>query len=196
MEFKIINRERVFDGFYKMDRFRVQHELFKGGTSPEIVREVMIRPDAVCVLLFDPRRNQLVFIEQFRIAGSFHGDPWLFELVAGLIDTQETPEQVARREAIEEAGLELGRIEKICEYLPSPGGSNEKVFLYIAEVDSSAAGGVHGLEEEGEDIKVHVLTVEDALAALTSGKINNAAGIMALQWLQLHRTRLQQLWSE
>ncbi|WP_428241822.1 NUDIX domain-containing protein [Gynuella sp.] len=195
MEFKIINRERVFDGFYKLDRFRVQHELFNGGMGAEIVREVMVRPDAVCVLLFDPTLDQLVFVEQFRVAASFHGNPWLLELVAGLIDKDETPEQVGRREAMEEAGLSLGRMEKICDYLPSPGGSNEKVFLYAAEVDSANAGGIYGLEEEGEDIKVHVLTTAEAFSALENGKINNAAGIMALQWLQLHKTRLQSLWS-
>ncbi len=195
MKYQIVSRDRVFNGFYKMDKFVFTHDLFTGGTSPEITRELMIRPDAVCVLLFDPVLDQVVLVEQFRIGGLSQDNPWLLELVAGLIDKDESPEEVGRREAVEEAGIELGRMKQISKYLPSPGGSNEEVYLFIAEVDSSNAGGVFGLEHEGEDIRVAVMSVDDAWHQVQKGRMNNAAGIMAMQWLQLNYDQIKQEWS-
>lgn len=195
MEYKIVSQKRVFDGFYKMDELVFQHDLFAGGRSGDIKRELMVRPDAVCVLLFDPKLRRVVLVEQFRIAGITQPSPWLLEMVAGLIDTDESPEQVGRREAVEEAGLELGRMKQIAKYLPSPGGSNEQVYLFVAEVDSSHAGGVYGLDHEGEDIRVNVMSVADAWKQVLSGKMNNAAGIIAMQWLQMNIEDLVKEWS-
>ena len=134
-------------------------------------------------------------IEQFRVGALDKSqNPWLLELVAGLIDKDEEPEQVARREAIEEAGLTLGALWPISAYYPSPGGSDERVHLYVGRCDSRLAAGIHGLEEEGEDIRVHVWSFEEALQAVRDGRIDNAASIIALQWLALNRAEVRGLW--
>jgi ADP-ribose pyrophosphatase len=120
--------------------------------------------------------------------------PWVLELVAGLIDTDEPPEQVAARESEEEAGVMVEQLEPICEYFSSPGGSNEYFYLFAGKADLSAAGGVYGLATEGEDIRVHVLPVEQLWHKLQRGEINNAHTLIAAQWLQLHHARLKASW--
>ncbi len=191
----VVRRENCFSGFYQLDRLHLRHRQFSGEMGPQISRELFVRHDAVCVLPYDPRRDEVVMIEQFRVGAlGKRANPWLLELVAGLIDTDEAPEQIARREAVEEAGLNLGALWPITNYFPSPGGSNERVHLYIGRCDSSVAGGVHGLAEEGEDIRVHVLSFGAALQALKDGCIDNAASIIALQWLALNRDEVRSLW--
>ncbi|MCY1176984.1 ADP-ribose pyrophosphatase [compost metagenome] len=196
LKVEIVEREACFRGFYALDRVHLRHELFAGGMGPVISRELFVRHDAVCVLPYDPLRDAVVLIEQFRVGAldkSAH--PWLLELVAGLIDKDEEPEDVARREAVEEADLQLTSLWPITTYYPSPGGSNERVHLYLGRCDSSNAGGVHGLAEEGEDIRVHVLPLEDALALMGEGRLDNAATMLALQWLALNRTEVRGLWT-
>ena len=192
---EVIEREPCFKGFYKLDRLRLRHRLFAGGMGPEIRRELFVRHDAVCVLPYDPQRDCVVLIEQFRVGALDKShNPWLLELVAGLIDKDEEPEQVARREAVEEAGLTLGALWPVTVYYPSPGGSDERVHLYVGRCDSRLAAGIHGLEEEGEDIRVHVWTLEQALQAVRDGRIDNAASIIALQWLALNRAEVRGVW--
>lgn len=193
---EVVEREECFRGFYKLDRLHLRHRLFAGGMGKLINRELFVRHDAVCVLPYDPQRDEVVLIEQFRV-GAFDksANPWLLELVAGLIDKDEQPEEVARREAVEEAGLTLGALWPVSVYYPSPGGSDERVHLFVGRCDSVGAGGIHGLEEEGEDIRVHVLPFEDALARVRDGRIDNAASIMALQWLALNRDEVRGLWT-
>lgn len=194
---KALSKDRVFDGFFKIDRYRLSHRLFKGGWSEELQRELFVREDATCVLPYDPVTDQVVLLEQFRIGAlDHHQSPWLLELVAGINDEGETPETVARREGLEEAGIELGELKPICQYLVSPGGTNEKIHLYCGQVDASTAHGVHGLEHEGEDIKVHVVQAREAFEYVASGKINNAASIIALQWLQLNHDILREYWTK
>ena len=195
LKVEIVEREACFRGFYALDRLHLRHEQFRGGMGPLISRELFVRHDAVCVLPYDPQLDRVVLIEQFRVGAldkSAH--PWLLELVAGLIDKAESPEQVARREAEEEAGLTLGELWPVTAYYPSPGGSDERVHLFVGRCDSRGAGGIHGLAEEGEDIRVLVLGVDEALAALAEGRIDNAASIIALQWLALNRERVRQAW--
>ncbi|WP_313037777.1 ADP-ribose diphosphatase [Stutzerimonas nitrititolerans] len=193
---QILQREQCFSGFYRLERLQLRHRLFSGEMGAQIERELFVRHDAVCVLPYDPRRDEVVLIEQFRTGALDKADnPWLIELVAGLIDKDEQPEEVARREAMEEAGLELGALWPVCRYFPSPGGSNEQVYLYVGRCDSEGAEGIFGLPEEGEDIKVHVWSVERALAAVRDGKIDNAASIIALQWLALNRDEVRGAWS-
>lgn len=193
---QIIEREACFRGFYSLDRLRLRHLQFSGEMGPTLSRELFIRHDAVCVLPYDPQRDEVVLIEQFRVgAMGKSASPWLLELVAGLIDTDEQPEEVALREAMEEANLTLSSLWPISEYFPSPGGSDERVYLYLGRCSSQGAGGVHGLAEEGEDIRVHVMPLEDALDAVRDGRINNAASIIALQWLALNRAEVRGLWS-
>ncbi len=192
----IIERESCFKGFYKLDRLSFRHRLFDGGMSRTISRELFVRHDAVCVLPYDAARDEVVLIEQFRIgAYGKSASPWLVEVVAGLIDKDEQPEEVAHREAMEEAGLTLGELLPVSRYFPSPGGSDEFVHLYVGRCDSSAASGIHGLEEEGEDIRVQVWSLDEALAGIADGRINNAAAIIALQWLALSRARVRERWA-
>ncbi|NYH08448.1 NUDIX domain-containing protein [Pseudomonas moraviensis] len=192
----IVRREQCFKGFYKLDRVHLRHELFAGGMSREIHREVFVRHDAVGLLPYDPRRDEVVLIEQFRIGAMGKADnPWLVELVAGLIDKDEQPEEVAHREAQEEAGLDIKALWPMTKYFPSPGGSNEFVHLYLGRCSTEGAGGLHGLEEEAEDIRVTVWAFEDAMQAVRDGRIANAASIIALQWLALNRAEVRGLWS-
>lgn len=193
---EIIQRDRCFSGFYNLDRFRLRHRLFRGGMGALIERELFVRHDAVCVLPYDPHRDEVVLVEQFRMGAMARGDnPWLVETVAGLIDTDEQPEEVAHREALEEAGLELTELWPVTAYYPSPGGSTERIHLYIGRCHSEGAGGVFGLEEEGEDIRATVWPLETALAALNDGRIDNAATIIALQWLALNRDTVRSTWT-
>lgn len=188
----VLSREPAFKGFYQLDVLTLRHRLFKGGWGPVLRRELFVRHDAVCVLPYDPWADTVVLLEQMRIGALDKSDrPWMIELVAGLIDKDELPEQVAHREADEEAGLTLLQLEPILRYFPSPGGSNEQVYLYCALVDSRGVGGLHGLEAEGEDIRVSLWSRTDALAALERGVIDNAASIIALQWLAVHAQRLR-----
>ncbi|TGG92927.1 NUDIX domain-containing protein [Natronospirillum operosum] len=189
----ITHTETLYQGFYTMEALTVRHAAYRGGTV-EIRRELMVRPNAVVVLLYDPRLDEVVLIEQYRVGAHSGPTPWLIECVAGLIEPGESTDGVARREAEEEAGLSVGRLHFICEYFPSPGGSTEKITLYAGEVDASSAGGVHGLDADGEDILVHRVTVKQALAWLSAGHVNNAASIIGLQWLALHHDELRSRW--
>lgn len=194
-DIEILERESCFKGFYKLDRLSLRHRQFSGEMGPVLSRELFVRHNAVCVLPYDPQRDRVVLIEQFRVGAMHKSDnPWLLELVAGLIDTDEEPEEVAHREAQEEAGLQLQTLWPITRYFPSPGGSDELVSLYLGRCDSDGVGGVHGLPEEGEDIRVHVCMLEEALQAVRDGRINNAASIIALQWLALNRDEVRARW--
>lgn len=188
-----MRRESGFRGFYQLDVLTLRHRLFAGGWGPELQRELFVRPDAVCVLPYDPWQDAVVLVEQMRVGALDKRDsPWMLELVAGLFDAGEAPEEVAHREAQEEAGLGLLELMPIIRYFPSPGGSNEHVHLFCATVDSRGVGGVHGLPEEGEDIRVKVISRQAALQAMQQGQVDNAASIIALQWLQLHGQSLRE----
>lgn len=191
----IEQRERCFQGFYRLDRVHLKHRLFAGTMGPSISRELFVRPDAVCVLPYDPHTDSVVLVEQFRIGAMDKSpEPWLLEIVAGLIDTDEQPEDVARREAREEADLELHELIPVMTYYPSPGGSDERVYLYVGRCSTQGVGGVFGVAEEGEDIRVHAWPLDDALQALRDGRIDNAASIIALQWLALNKQKVQADW--
>jgi ADP-ribose pyrophosphatase len=196
---QVLERETVYKGFYRMERLQLRHRKFAGDWTPALRRELMVRRDAAGVLLYDPQLDAVALIEQFRVgamdsAASDGGSPWLFELVAGLIDTDETPAQVARREALEEAGCEVLALEPVFELFSSPGGSNEFMHIFCGRSDLGNAGGLHGLPEEHEDIRVHVVAFAAAVALMQRGGLRNAHTIIALQWLQLNRERLRATW--
>ena len=194
--FEIARRENCFQGFYKLDKLYLRHEQFAGGMGTEISRELFVRHDAVCVLPYDAKRAEVVLIEPFRVGAlEKTANPWLLDLVAGLIDKAEEPEEVAHREAEEEAGIVFSALWPITKYFPSPGGSDEFVHLFLGRCESEGAGGLHGLESEGEDIRVTVWSFDDALQAVRDGRIINASTIIALQWLALNRTEVRGLWS-
>lgn len=190
--------ENCFQGFFKMDRYHLKHKLFSGGETAMMTREIFERGDAVVMMPYDPVNDLVVMQEQFR-PGAIRtlDNPWLLEFVAGMFGENESPVDVAIREAKEEANLTIKAqdIHFIQHYLSSPGGMSEAIHLYYGLVDASNAGGIHGLDEEQEDIKVHVLPRTEALKLLTEGKINNASTIIALQWLALNYQKLQANWS-
>ena len=195
----IIHQQKTcYQGFFKMDEYQISHKLFHGGESKILSREVFERGHAVVVIPYDAKNDRVVLIEQFRPGAMGYGDtPWLLEFVAGMFGQNESPVEVAIREAKEEADLTLNesQIDKVLEYFPSPGGTSEVIQLYVANIDSENVGGVHGLESEGEDILLHVMTREQAFLLLENGKITNSATIIGLQWLQSNFYQLQQKWS-
>jgi ADP-ribose pyrophosphatase len=200
---KIIEKTTPFQGYFRVDRYTLSHALFEGGWSGEMTREVFERGHAVTVVLYDAEMEKLVLIEQFR-AGAFaalsspwfdgNSSPWLIETIAGIIDDDETPDQVARREAMEEAGCEIRDLIPVCHYLASPGGSSESMFVYFGRVDASKAGGIHGLTGEHENIRVLVTPVETVFQWLDAGKIINAMTIIALQCFRARHPELRERW--
>ncbi|HHY2937719.1 ADP-ribose diphosphatase [Enterobacter roggenkampii] len=194
---EIIARETLYSGFFSMDLYRFRHRLFNGEMSGEIRREIFERGHAAVLLPFDPVRDEVVLVEQIRIAAyDVSESPWLLEMVAGMIEEGETVEDVARREALEEAGLVVGRTKSVLSYLASPGGTSERLSIMVGEVDATTAEGIHGLADENEDIRVHVVSREQAYQWVEEGKIDNAASVIALQWLQLHYQTLRNEWKK
>lgn len=192
---ELIEKKQLYKGFFSLVLYRFRHRLFKGGMSDIVTREVFERGHAAVLLPYDVERDQIVLIEQIRIAAQETRDtPWLLELVAGMIEPGETIEQVCRREAQEEAGLSVGRCQQIISYLASPGGTTERLTIYVGEVDASAASGIHGLEQENEDIRVHVVDRQQVFRWVEQGVIDNAASIIAIQWLQLHIDEIRKAW--
>ena len=194
---EIIARETLYRGFFSLDLYRFRHRLFNGEMSQEVRREIFERGHAAVLLPFDPERDEVVLIEQGRIAAYDTSDtPWLLELVAGMIEEGETVEEVARREAMEEAGIMVKRTKPVLSYLASPGGTSERSSIMVGEVDATTAKGIHGLADENEDIRVHVVSREQAYQWVVEGKIDNAASVIALQWLQLHYKELIHEWKK
>ncbi|MEY7683979.1 ADP-ribose diphosphatase [Enterobacter cloacae] len=194
---EIIARETLYSGFFSMELYRFRHRLFNGEMSGEIRREIFERGHAAVLLPFDPVRDEVVLVEQIRIAAyDVSESPWLLEMVAGMIEEGESVEDVARREALEEAGLIVGRTKPVLSYLASPGGTSERLSIMVGEVDATTADGIHGLTDENEDIRVHVVSREQAYQWVEEGKIDNAASVIALQWLQLHYQTLRNEWKK
>lgn len=182
---KILQQQVVYQGHFQIKQLKVQFRLYNGEWSQPRLREVFERGEAVGILLFDAHNDQLVLIEQFRVGiANKAKSPWLIEIVAGVIDTDESVEQAARRETQEESGLEITNLFPIYQYWVSPGGSSERIYLFCGQVNAKLAQGIHGVPEEGEDIRLHVLNVKTAYSLLNQGKINNGSTIIALQWLQ------------
>jgi ADP-ribose pyrophosphatase len=192
----VIERETLYQGHLKVHRYRFRHKLFAGGWSGELTREVMERAHAVAVLPYDPKHDTVVLIEQFR-PGIFVGghDPWSIECVAGLIEEDESLEEVARRETNEEAGLEILDFRNIQLMYASPGVFSEHVSIFVARVDATNAGGIHGLDHENEDIRVFSCPFGEALGMLDNGRIVVSHTVVALQWLALHRDEMRECWA-
>ncbi|AVM73115.1 NUDIX domain-containing protein [Magnetospirillum gryphiswaldense] len=192
---EVIAKDTMFKGYFQIDRYRLRHRRFDGGWTQEIVREIFERGHASVVLLYDPERDRVAMIEQFRpgaLAAGWY--PWLVECVAGIIEDGETPESVARRESAEEAGAEPTDMIEVGKYLVTAGGSSESCALFCARVDSSRIDGLHGLEHEGEDIRVFTLPTDDAYAMTKDGRICNSMAVLAVQWLMLERDHIRARW--
>lgn len=201
-QIEIESIDTEFDVFFKMRRLRFRHSLYRGGWSPQIEREVFCRGEAVVVLLYDSVRQHVVLVEQCRPGAVLHhyGDcssdfdtrtnhlkcadqAWLLEPVAGMIDAGETAHQAGVREVEEEAGITVDELEYICELYPSPGGCDELLHLYAADIDSSQLSEYAGLVNHVEDIKVVILSYAEAKQALRDARFKVATTFIALQWL-------------
>jgi ADP-ribose pyrophosphatase len=192
-KFTIIEEKTHYQGFFSLKSFTLKHTLYKGGWSQTITRELFHRGNCVAVLLYDPIRDEVVIIEQFRVGALQMSDQaWLLEIVAGAIEPGETAEQVAYRESVEEAGCEIQQLIKINDFFTSPGGTSELLSLFYGKVDTTNIGGIHGLEHEHEDILVTTMKFEKVYQLLLDGKILSAIPIIAIQWLYINRDSLRQ----
>lgn len=196
-QFRIIDQATPFNGFFSVKKYTIEHTLYNGGWSTPISREVFHRGNCVAVILYDPQRDEVVIIEQFRagaVLTSNQADAWLLEIVAGAMEDGETAEDVARREAVEEAGCDIQEMIKINEFFTSPGGTSETLTLFCGRIDASNVGGVHGLDHEDEDIAVTSMKFDDVYALMEQGRIISAIPIIAIQWLYIHREELKNKW--
>lgn len=198
---ELLSEQQAYKGFFQIRSLTFRHRLYRGGWSETVSRELFLRHDAVGVLLYDPRLDAVALVEQVRVgplgnerAKADQRSPWLLELVAGLIDKDEAPDEVGRREAVEEAGAEVQALEPIAEYYSSPGGSNEYFYLFAGRADLTGVEGIYGLDEEHEDIRAVVIPVQQLWQMLDRGELSNAHTLIAVQWLRLHHQRLQQSW--
>ncbi|MGZ4954623.1 MAG: NUDIX domain-containing protein [Methylobacter sp.] len=194
-KYEILTKEVVYQGFFRVEKYRLKHTMFGGGWSPEITRELFMRGSCVAVLLYDPNADKVVLIEQFRVGAILNPDKaWLVEIVAGAIEEGEVAEQVAYRESLEEAGCEIQQLMVINEFYTTPGGSSEWITLFCGKVDSTQVGGIHGLDHEDEDILVRAVDFEEVYLMLENGEIESAIPIIAIQWLALNRQKLKLKW--
>jgi len=193
-EFKVVTQEAIYQGFFSLNRYQVQHSLFAGGWSEVLTRELFQRGNCVAVLLYDPDADKVVIIEQFRMGpmgqDNVREKAWLLEIVAGAIEEGETAEAVAYRESEEEAGCVVQEMRLINEFYTSPGGTSEKISLFYGRIDATAVGGIHGLDHEHEDILVSTVSFSEAYAMIEDGRIESALPIIAIQWLALNKHKL------
>jgi ADP-ribose pyrophosphatase len=191
----VVARTVSYQGHFRVETYRLRHRRFNETWTEVMAREVFVRPPAAAVIPYDPARDAVVLIEQFRTGAYVAGvEPWLIEVVAGIIEPGEQPEEVARREAVEEAGCDILALEPIGRILPSPGADSELLHLYCGRIDSAGVGGLHGLDHEHEDIRATVLPFKDAFVQVTQTAVTNANALIALQWLALNRDRLRRQW--
>jgi ADP-ribose pyrophosphatase len=195
---EILERETPFQGFFRVDALTLRHKQYEGGWGKPIRRELFVRPRAAAVLPYDPVRGEILLVEQFRVGAlEWRDSPWCLELIAGLADKEgESPQDLIRREAVEEGGLTLGAMETVAHYMPSPGGTDERLHVFVGQADLAGAGGIFGCPEEGEDIRALTVPVTQIPALLESGRVDNAASLIALQWLLLHRAELDARWGK
>ncbi|SPY33614.1 ADP-ribose diphosphatase [Pasteurella canis] len=196
-DIEILKEETLYKGFFELKRVQFKHKLFAGGDSGVVTRELLVKGAASAVIAYDPQQDSVILVEQVRI-GAYQPNssqsPWLLELIAGMVEKGEQPEEVALRESKEEAGVEISNLQHCLSVWDSPGGVVERIHLFVGEVDSSQARGIHGLAEENEDIRVHVVSREKAYQWVNEGKIDNSIAVLGLQWLQLNYQRLQHQW--
>lgn len=196
---RIIRKQTGYRGYFQLDRYTLRHRLYRGGMSAAMTREVFERGNTVGILLYDPPRDALVLVEQFRLPAYLAGFPaWQTEIVAGVIDDRrESPRAVAIREAHEEAGVVLTGAPFLAQkFMTSPGGSTETFNLFCARVDSRGVGGIHGLPHEHEDIRVTVKSFHATMKLALAGRIQNGPTLLALYWLAANRARLRRRWPQ
>ncbi|EEX51174.1 ADP-ribose pyrophosphatase [Pasteurella multocida] len=193
-DIEILHEETLYKGFFELKRIQFKHKLFAGGESGIVTRELLVKGAASAVIAYDPVKDAVILVEQVRIGAyqpQSRQSPWLLELIAGMVEEGEKPEEVALRESEEEAGVKVTNLQHCLSVWDSPGGVIERIHLFVGKVDSTQAKGIHGLEEENEDIRVHVVSRETAYQWVNEGKIDNGIAVLGLQWLQLNYQSLQ-----
>ena len=181
----IDKRALLLDDYFKVEAVQVSYEKFDGTMGAPVRRLDLVRGDAVAAVLFNKARQCVILVNQFRYATLSLGGGWMTEVVAGVVDEGELPEDAIRREILEEAGYEIEKLERISCFYPTPGITSERIILFYAETRGDgpvAKGG--GLAEEGEDIKVLELPLDEAFRQLDSGEIADAKTIIGLMWLK------------
>jgi ADP-ribose pyrophosphatase len=194
---QVETRTTPYRGYMRLDIYKFRHRVFDRGWSDDISREVVERGHVVAVMPYDPARDEVVLLEQFRI-GAYTSpgmSPWQIECVAGIVEPHQTALDAAAREMEEETGATVGDLEPIHTYLTSPGFTSESICMYCGRVDTDGIGGIYGLAHEGEYIRVFTASSEEAFGLLDSGRIENGMTIIALHWLRHHRARLREKWS-
>ncbi|MFW2094658.1 MULTISPECIES: NUDIX domain-containing protein [unclassified Acinetobacter] len=185
---EIQSREYAFKGFVQVEKVSLRHRLFNQTEyTTTIQRELIRRKEAAGVLIYNDQQQKFALIEQFRV-GAIDDDvsPWQLEIIAGVLDGDESPESCIRRESVEESGCELNQIRHLFSFYPSAGACDEIFHLYVAQAALPAEGGVFGMPDESENIKLHIIDYSDLCILLQSNRLKNAPVIMALQWLQQH----------
>lgn len=192
---ELLAKRPLYEGFFKVIEYQLRFRLFGGSWSAPVTREIFERGHAVAVLPYDPVRDEVVLIEQFRPGAYAAGaEPWLIEIPAGMIAKGETAEAVAMRETAEETGLRINQLKHICGYYVSPGGTSEYVDLFCAQVDAAQALPFGGLDSETEDIKVTPVPVATAMDLLDQNRINNSVALAALLWFRFHHQAIRTAW--
>lgn len=196
-DIEILKNETIYQGFFKLNKVQFKHKLFAGGWSGTVTRELLVKGAASAMVAYDPVLDNVVLVEQVRIGAydpTSTQSPWLLELIAGMVEEGETLESVALRESEEEAGAKISHMQHCLSVWDSPGGVLERIHVFVGKVDSTTVGGLHGLVEENEDIRVHVVSRETAYQWLCEGKIDNGIAVIGLQWLELNYRKLKEQW--
>ena len=196
MDWTPLSQSVLYKGFFELLGIELKHDLYAGGESPLLHRELLVRNDVSAVLPYDPVRDELVLIEQFRVGARDrdHG-PWTTEIIAGYQEHGESPQDVARRECLEEAGCKVTELRPMMNYYASPGISTERIFMYLGRTSTDGVEGIHGLAHEGEDIRVEVVSPATAYEWLDNGRIDTALSVIAVQWFQVHYEEIRQHWA-
>ncbi len=208
MDYKVelLNKSEEFKGYFEINKYRFSYRQFSGNMGAAVEREIFERGHAVAVLPYDPIKDKVILIEQFR-PGAFIGmqdhnwkhkeaNSWMYEVVAGIIDDGEEIEDVAIRETKEEANLDIIRMQYIQPFFVSPGAVSEYIHLFIAQIDSDKAGGVFGLDYEAEDIKTHIFSSDKVWDMLDRGELTNGTALIMLQWLRIHHEEIKKQWQK
>lgn len=194
---ELARNETLHQGFFRMVCLHLRHRLFAGGWSPALSREVVLHGTVAAIVPYDPVRDEIVLIEQFRPGKYAAGDPdpWCISIAAGMVEPGESTAEMARRETQEETGCAVGRLEQALTFYSSPGGSSQHVTLYCGEISAEGVGGLHGVEDEGEDIRAFAVSAADAFAMVARDEVDNAISLVGLQWLETHRDGLRKRWT-
>lgn len=192
MKVNIKSRIRAFNGFFKIDKYVIERQKFDGTMSGDVHLEIFERGTSVAVLPYDPISDKVLLVRSFLIGSHLNGlESYPVQVIAGGVKEGETGQDVASREAEEEAGCSISYIVPAQHFLPSPGGTSERVETYVALADLSNAGGVFGLEEENEDIRAELYTVDEAIAMLDAGKIESGLAVVLLSWFARNREKVR-----